>query len=77
MVATARRRDNRRSPCPWRCLDPQSLTLSPQGTSEIAQLGLDHVIDRLLCLAEIIPHVIANLVARNLLPQIAPRVARP
>src|SRR4051812_6012995 len=80
MTARSRGRGNRCSRCS-RCasrpLDPQPLPLSPQGTTEIAQLGLDHVIDRLLRLAEVVPHVIANLVARNALPQLAAGVPSP
>src|SRR3954466_7143630 len=77
MTARSRGRANRCSRFASRPLDPQPLPLSPQGTTEIAQLGLDHVIDRLLRLAEVVLHVIANLVARNALPQIAARVACP
>src|SRR3954471_21372449 len=77
MTATARARGNRCSRCASRPLDPQPLALSSQGTTEIAQLGLDHVINRFLRLAEVVPHVIANLVARNALPQIAAGVACP
>ena len=44
------RQPTSRSGC--RPLDAQPLALSPHGPPEIAQLGLDDVIDRLLRLAE-------------------------
>src|SRR5205085_9947922 len=58
-------------------LNTQSLSLSSQCSPEIAQLGLDHVIDCLLRLAQIITHVVANFFTRNALPQVTSRVAGP
>ena len=58
-------------------LNPQTLALSSQRSPEIAQLGLDNVIDCLMRLAQVVTHVLANLVARDALPQLAASVARP
>ena len=58
-------------------LNPQALALSSQRSAEIAQLGLDNVIDCLLRLAQVITHVVTNLVARDAIPELAASVASP
>lgn len=49
-------------------LDPQALSLPPQGAAEIAQLVLDYIVDRLLRLTKIVADVLSNLVARYPVP---------
>ena len=65
-------------------LDPKTLPLASHGAPEILELRLDHVVDRLAGLAHVLGHVIAvvrdvlaNLVARNALPQLAAALRRP
>src|SRR5690348_16882982 len=60
-----------------RGLDAESLPLSTQGATQVVQLLLDHIIDGLLRLSQVVADVIANLVSWYPFPQLGPRVACP
>src|SRR5215831_1583065 len=62
-----RRRDGRAA---IRCLDPKTLSLAANCALEIVELGLDYVVDRVACPAEIVGHVLADLPAGNRVPRI-------